>query len=176
MTQAGSLQSSLSNGFALKADQSALEALQLEIAGTTTPESLAAALLPYAQTAHVGTQISTTQNTLRTELIALFATKAQVDNLSLALAEKATDEDVASAIATALLGYATTQDLQAAVTNLEGQLAAVNTGTGGALQTPILGETTQTILQLGTARTILQLVTTRTTLQLVTTQIPTQPM
>ena len=105
LTTASGLQANLNLQLLNKADQSALEALALEVAGRVSNDALDARLLGFVTTSALNSNLVTSNNALRTELAALYATKAQVDPLVLQIADKAHPND----IAVALLPYPTSE-------------------------------------------------------------------
>ena len=104
---------SLTQGLAMKANQSALDALQVEVDGKSTPASVDLKLANHPTTAAMNSSIASANNATLASVATTYALKSVVDQL--ALAARQTAGDVAQAIATALLPMASTSDLTAAV-------------------------------------------------------------
>ena len=110
------LNTSLMTGLAGKANQSSLEALQLEVDAKSTPASLNAKLASYSNTAAMNSAITSANNvTLATVVGSSYALRTVTDQLALDLAAKQSGPDVDQKIATALLDRPSTTDLAAAV-------------------------------------------------------------
>ena len=106
---------SLTVGLAAKASQSALDALQVEVNGKSTPASVDLKLANHPTTAGMNTSIASANNATLATVAATYALKSVVDQLTLDVAARQTAGDIAQAVATALLPMASTSDLTAAV-------------------------------------------------------------
>ena len=106
---------SLTMGLAAKANRSALDALQIEVNGKSTPASVDLKLANYPTSAAMNSSIASANNATLATVAATYALKSVVDQLALDVAARQTAGDVAQAIATALLSMASTSDLTAAV-------------------------------------------------------------
>ena len=106
---------SLTLGLAAKASQSALDALQVEVDGKSTPASVDLKLSNHPTTAAMNSSIASANNATLASVATTYALKSVVDQLALDVAARQTAGDVAQAIATALLPLVSTGDLNAAV-------------------------------------------------------------
>ena len=106
---------SLTQGLATKANQSALDALQVEVDGKSTPASVDLKLANHPTTAAMNSSIASANNATLASVATTYALKSVVDQLALDVAARQTAGDVAQAVATALLPMASTSDLTAAV-------------------------------------------------------------
>ena len=106
---------SLTLGLAAKASQSALDALQVEVDGKSTPASVDLKLSNHPTTAAMNSAVTSANNATLAQVAATYALRSVVDQLALDVAARQTAGDVAQAIATALLPMASTSDLTAAV-------------------------------------------------------------
>ena len=106
---------SLTLGLAAKANQSALDALQVEVDGKSTPASVDLKLSNHPTTAAMNSSIASANNATLASVATTYALKSVVDQLALDVAARQTAGDVAQAIATALLPLVSTSDLTAAV-------------------------------------------------------------
>ena len=106
---------SLTQGLATKANQSALDALQVEVDGKSTPASVDLKLANHPTTAAMNSAVTSANNATLATVAATYALKSVVDQLALDVAARQTVGDVSQAIATALLPMASTSDLTAAV-------------------------------------------------------------
>ena len=106
---------SLTLGLASKANQSALDALQVQVDGKSTPASVDLKLSNHPTTAAMNSSIASANNATLASVATTYALKSVVDQLALDVAARQTAGDVAQAIATALLPMASTSDLTAAV-------------------------------------------------------------
>ena len=106
---------SLTQGLAGKANQSALDALQVEVNGKSTPASVDLKLANHPTTAAMNSSIASANNATLATVAATYALKSVVDQLALDLAARQTAADVDQRVATALLPMASTSDLTAAV-------------------------------------------------------------
>eukprot|EP00439_Symbiodinium_sp_Y106_P005097 s12070_g1.t1 len=106
---------SLMQGLAGKANQSALDALQVDVNGKSTPASVDLKLANHPTTAAMNSSIASANNATLATVAATYALKSVVDQLALDLAARQTAADVDQRVATALLPMASTSDLTAAV-------------------------------------------------------------
>ena len=106
---------SLTLGLAAKASQSALDALQVDVDGKSTPASVDLKLSNHPTTAAMNSSIASANNATLASVATTYALKSVVDQLALDVAARQTAGDVAQAIATALLLLVSTSDLTAAV-------------------------------------------------------------
>ena len=106
---------SLTQGLAGKANQSALDALQVEVNGKSTPASVDLKLSNHPTTAAMNSSIASANNATLASVAANYALKTVVDQLAIDLAARQTAADVDQRVATALLPMASTSDLTAAV-------------------------------------------------------------
>ena len=106
---------SLTQGLATKANQSALDALQVEVNGKSTPASVDLKLSNHPTTAAMNSAVTSTNNATLATVAATYALKSVVDQLALDVAVRQTAADVSQLVATALLPMASTSDLNAAV-------------------------------------------------------------
>ena len=106
---------SLTAGLATKANQSALDALQVEVNGKSTPASVDLKLANHPTTAAMNSSIASANNATLASIATTYALKSVVDQLALDVAARQTAGDVTQAIVTALLPMASTSDLTAAV-------------------------------------------------------------
>ena len=109
------LSASLTTGLAGKASQSALDALQLEVATKSTPASVDTKLQAFSNTAAMNLAIASANNATLASVASNYALRAVTDQLALDLAAKQSGPDVDQKIATALLDRPSTTDLTAAV-------------------------------------------------------------
>ena len=106
---------SLTQGLAAKANQSALDALQVEVDSKSTPASVDLKLANHPTTAAMTSSITSANNATLATVAATYALKSVVDQLSLDVAARQTAADVDQRVATALLPMASTSDLNAAM-------------------------------------------------------------
>ena len=106
---------SLTLGLAAKANQSALDALQVEVDGKSTPAGVDLKLANHPTTAAMNSAVTSANNATLASVATTYALKSVVDQLALDVAARQTAGDVAQAIATALLPLVSTSDLNAAV-------------------------------------------------------------
>eukprot|EP00439_Symbiodinium_sp_Y106_P080825 s2364_g19.t1 len=109
------LNASLTAGLANKANQSALDTLQLEVDRKSTPTSVDTKLQAYSTTAAMNSAIASSNNATLASVAANYALRSVTDQLALDLATKQSGPDVDQKIATALLDRPSTTDLTAAV-------------------------------------------------------------
>ena len=109
------LNTSLTTGLAGKANQSALDTMQLEVDGKSTPASVDAKLASYSTTAAITSAITSANNATLASVASNYALRTVTDQLALDLAAKQTGLDVDTKIANALLDRPSTADLTAAV-------------------------------------------------------------
>ena len=106
---------SLTQGLATKANQSAVDALQVEVDGKSTPASVDLKLANHPTAAAMNSAVTSANNATLATAATTYALKSVVDQLALDVAARQTAGDVSQAIATALLPMASTSDLTAAV-------------------------------------------------------------
>ena len=104
---------SLTQGLATKANQSALDALQVEVNGKSTPASVDLKLANRPTTAAMNSSIASANNATLSSVAATYALKTVVDQLAIDLAARQTAADVDQRVATALLSYLTQTAYQA---------------------------------------------------------------
>ena len=109
------LNTSLATGLAGKANQSALDALQLEVDGKSTPASVDTKLQAFSSTAAMNSAITSANNATLASVASNYALRTVTDQLALDLAAKQSGLDVDTKIANALLDRPSTTDLTAAV-------------------------------------------------------------
>ena len=100
---------SLTLGLASKANQSALDALQVQVDGKSTPASVDLKLANHPTIAAMNSSIASTNNATLATVAATYALKSVVDQL----AARQTAADVDQRVATALLSYLTQTAYQA---------------------------------------------------------------
>ena len=104
---------SLTLGLASKANQSALDALQIQVDGKSTPASVDLKLANHPTTAAMNSSIASTNNATLATVAATYALKTVVDQLAIDVAARQTAADVDQRVATALLSYLTQTAYQA---------------------------------------------------------------
>ena len=104
---------SLTLGLASKANQSALDALQVQVDGKSTPASVHLKLANHPTTAAMNSSIASTNNATLATVAATYALKSVVDQLAIDVAARQTAADVDQRVATALLSYLTQTAFQA---------------------------------------------------------------
>ena len=104
---------SLTQGLATKANQSALDALQVEVNGKSTPASVDLKLANHPTTAAMNSSIASANNATLATVAATYALKSVVDQLAIDVAARQTAADVDQRLATALLSYLTQTAYQA---------------------------------------------------------------
>ena len=104
---------SLTLGLASKANQSALDALQIQVDGKSTPASVDLKLANHPTTAAMNSSIASTNNATLATVAATYALKSVVDQLAIDVAARQTAADVDQRVATALLSYLTQTAYQA---------------------------------------------------------------
>ena len=104
---------SLTQGLATKANQSALHALQVEVNGKSTPASVDLKLANHPTTAAMNSSIASANNATLATVATTYALKSVVDQLALDVAARQTAADVDQRVATALLSYLTQTAYQA---------------------------------------------------------------
>ena len=102
-----SLSTSLTTGLAGKANQSALDALQLDVNGKSTPASVELKLANHPTSAAMNNAVTSANNATLAQVAANYALKSTQDQQTAA--------DVSQAIAAALLPYTDTSGLNSAV-------------------------------------------------------------
>ena len=98
---------SLTLGLASKANQSALDALQIQVDGKSTPASVDLKLANHPTTAAMNSSIASTNNATLATVATTYALKTVVDQLAIDVAARQTAADVDQRVATALLSYLT---------------------------------------------------------------------
>ena len=109
------LSASLTTGLASKANQSALDALQLEVAAKSTPASVDTKLQAFSNTAAMNSAIASANNATLASVASNYALRTVTDQLALDLAAKQSGLDADTKIANALLDRPSSTDLTAAV-------------------------------------------------------------
>ena len=104
---------SLTLGLASKANQSALDALQVQVDGKSTPASVDLKLANHPTIAAMNSSIASTNNATLATVAATYALKSVVDQLAIDVAARQTAADVDQRVATALLSYLTQTAYQA---------------------------------------------------------------
>ena len=104
---------SLTLGLASKANQSALDALQIQVDGKSTPASVDLKLANHPTTAAMNSSIASTNNATLATVAATYALKSVVDQLAIDVAARQTAADVDQRVGTALLSYLTQTAYQA---------------------------------------------------------------
>ena len=95
---------SLTQGLATKANQSALDALQVEVSGKSTPASVDLKLANHPTTAAMNSSIASANNATLATVATTYALKSVVDQLAIDLTARQTAADVDQRVATALRG------------------------------------------------------------------------
>ena len=104
---------SLTLGLASKANQSALDALQVQVDGKSTPASVDLKLANHPTIAAMNSSIASTNNATLATAATTYALKTVVDQLAIDVAARQTAADVDQRVATALLSYLTQTAYQA---------------------------------------------------------------
>ena len=104
---------SLTLGLASKANQSALDALQVQVDGKSTPASVDLKLANHPTIAAMNSSIASTNNATLATVATTYALKSVVDQLAIDVAAWQTAADVDQRVATALLSYLTQTAYQA---------------------------------------------------------------
>ena len=102
------LSTSVNASLSQKADQSALDALSATVDGKASTDALSAALVPYSTTTQMNSAIAAQAGTTLATVSGAYATQAQVNELQVSLAGKASAADITSA----LQPYSTTTAVQ----------------------------------------------------------------
>ena len=113
---------SLTQGLATKANQSALDALQVEVNGKSTPASVDLKLANHPTTAAMNSAVTSANNATLATVATTYALKSVVDQLALDVAARQTAADVDQRVATALLAYVQQAALDAALALRDGRL------------------------------------------------------
>ena len=113
---------SLTQGLASKTNQSALDALQVEVNGKSTPASVDLKLANHPTTAAMNSSIASANNATLATVATTYALKSVVDQLAIYLAARQTAADVDQRVATALLAYVQQAALDAALALRDGRL------------------------------------------------------
>ena len=109
------LSTSLTTGLAGKANQSALDALQLDVNSKSTPASVDLKLANHPTNASMNSAITSADNAVLAQVASTYGLKSTQDQLALDVAARQTAADVDQKIATALLDRPTTTDLSSTV-------------------------------------------------------------
>ena len=104
---------SLTLGLASKANQSALDALQVQVDGKSTPASVDLKLANHPTIAAMNSSIASTNNATLATVATTYALKSVVDQLAIDVATRQTAADVDQRVAMALLSYLTQTAYQA---------------------------------------------------------------
>ena len=104
---------SLTLGLASKANQSALDALQVQVDGKSTLASVDLKLANHPTIAAMNSSIASTNNATLATVATTYALKSVVDQLAIDVAARQTAADVDQRVATALLSYLTQTAYQA---------------------------------------------------------------
>ena len=104
---------SLTLGLASKANQSALDALQVQVDGKSTPASVDLKLANHPTIAAMNSSIASTNNATLATVATTYALKTVVDQLAIDVAARQTAADVDQRVGTALLSYLTQTAYQA---------------------------------------------------------------
>ena len=104
---------SLTLGLASKANQSALDALQVQVDGKSTPASVDLKLANHPTIAAMNSSIASTNNATLATVATTYALKTVADQLAIDVAARQTAADVDQRVATALLSYLTQTAYQA---------------------------------------------------------------
>ena len=104
---------SLTLGLASKANQSALDALQVQVDGKSTPASVDLKLANHPTIAAMNSSIASTNNATLATVATTYALKSVVDQLAIDVAARQTAADVDQRVATALLSCLTQTAYQA---------------------------------------------------------------
>ena len=113
---------SLTQGLATKANQSALDALQVEVNGKSTPAGVDLKLANHPTTAAMNSSIASANNATLATVATTYALKSVVDQLALDVAARQTAADVDQRVATALLAYVQQAALDTALALRDGRL------------------------------------------------------
>ena len=108
------ISTSLTTGLAGKANQSALDALQLDVNSKSTPASVDLKLANHPTNASMNSAITSADNAVLAQVAATYGLKSTQDQLALDVAARQTAADVSQAIAT-VLDRPTTTDLNGTV-------------------------------------------------------------
>ena len=119
---------SLTQGLATKANQSALDALQVEVNGKSTPASVDLKLANHPTTAAMNSSIASANNATLATVATTYALKSVVDQLALDVAARQTAADVDQRVATALLSYLTQTAYQARLDGHDADILALQNG------------------------------------------------
>ena len=116
------MNTSLTQGLATKANQSALDALQVEVSGKSTPASVDLKLANHPTTAAMNSSIASANNATLATVATTYALKSVVDQLAIDLTARQTAADVDQRVATALLSYVAQAAFDAALALRDGRL------------------------------------------------------
>ena len=123
---------SLTLGLASKANQSALDALQVQVNGKSTPASVDLKLANHPTTAAMNSSIASTNNATLATVATTYALKSVVDQLAIDVAARQTAADVDQRVGTALLlqnagPFATAGDLSNLQVTLQSAIDGIPT-------------------------------------------------
>ncbi len=133
------LQTSVANSLSLKADQSALEAINLLLLSAVTRDLLDALLVPYSTTAQTNQAIAVNKGVIESTAAATYATQNQVTQLSVEVAAKTTQAELTQALAS----YSNTSQTIAAIDTATSVLEVKLQSSLDSLQTTSILHSTQ---------------------------------
>ena len=133
------LQSSVQSSLAVKADQSTLEALALQLQGVSSTDSVLGALVPYSTTAQTNQSIAISKGAIESTAAATYATQQQVTQLSVEVASKLSQAELTQA----LTSYSNTSQMNAARSTATSVLEVQTQASLDSLQTTSNLHTTQ---------------------------------
>ncbi len=107
----GNLQTNVTSSLSLKADQSALEAVNLLLLSAVTRDLLDALLVPYSTATQTNQAIAISKGVIESTAAATYATQNQVTQLSVDVAGKTSQSD----LTTALQGYSSSVQTASAI-------------------------------------------------------------
>ena len=107
----GNLQTNVASSLSLKADQSALEAINLLLLSAVTRDLLDALLVPYSTATQTNQAIAISKGVIESTAAATYATQNQVTQLSVDVAGKTSQSD----LTTALQGYSSSVQTASAI-------------------------------------------------------------
>ena len=118
------LQTSVNSALGLKADQSALEAVNLLLLSAVTRDLLDASLVPYSTSSQMNQSIAISKGAIESTAAATYATQQQVTSLSVDVAGKTSQAELTQALAIYSNTSQTTAAISTATSVLEVQLQA----------------------------------------------------
>ena len=116
------LQSSLQSSLALKADQSALEAVRLALVEKVSNDHLDTALLPYATSTQVSQSVALAKAEVQALAAASYGTRPEVTQLTIDVSGKTSHSDLINALSNYQSAPQTAAAIASAVSSLEGQV------------------------------------------------------